>query len=299
MCATRTCNRRCVARQPVEQVGSPSAELIKLDSSTCVTHRRFCPRFSTNHGVQSENVRECKAGFHLFKGKCLSNCPDGTAPHLTDCIEGCEAGQWSEWTVCTNNGNLCGHRWGTQSRSKEIVRKETEEAASCPALSETKRCRMKKRCPGAPVRWSVCGCDLPLFSLSLHLCLCLVPALDGHNWAGCPYNQAQEEVPCSPRASGATPLPPAPPPSPPSQEIWDWLMHPEADLVHDLPIVINTLWRRDGERPGLTSEKVEQDGCKAGCVKPGLKSQLRGLENVNITQTSMWKRHPKYPAPHG
>ncbi|MBN3279628.1 IRPL1 protein, partial [Polyodon spathula] len=71
---------------------------------------------------------------------------------------------------------------------------------------------------------------------------------DGHNWAGCPYNQAQEEVPCSPRASGATPLPPAPPPSPPSQEIWDWLMHPEADLVHDLPIVINTLWRRDGER---------------------------------------------------
>ncbi|MBN3276001.1 CNG3 protein, partial [Polyodon spathula] len=70
---------------------------------------------------------------------------------------------------------------------------------------------------------------------------------DGHNWAGCPYNQAQEEVPCSPRASGATPLPPAPPPSPPSQEIWDWLMHPEADLVHDLPIVINTLWRRDGE----------------------------------------------------
>ncbi|MGH0137653.1 UNVERIFIED_CONTAM: hypothetical protein FKN15_063749 [Acipenser sinensis] len=69
---------------------------------------------------------------------------------------------------------------------------------------------------------------------------------DGHNWAGCPYNQAQEEVQFSPRASGATPLPQVPPPSPPSQEIWDWLMHPEADLFHDLPIAINTLWRRDG-----------------------------------------------------
>ncbi|MGH0117217.1 UNVERIFIED_CONTAM: hypothetical protein FKN15_046138 [Acipenser sinensis] len=71
---------------------------------------------------------------------------------------------------------------------------------------------------------------------------------DGHNWAGCPYNQAQEAVQFSPRASGATPLPPVPPPSPPSQEIWDWLMHPEADLFHDLPIAINTLWRRDGGR---------------------------------------------------
>ncbi|MGH0116885.1 UNVERIFIED_CONTAM: hypothetical protein FKN15_040874 [Acipenser sinensis] len=71
---------------------------------------------------------------------------------------------------------------------------------------------------------------------------------DGHNWAGCPYNQAQEEVQFSPRASGATPLPPVPPPSPPSQETWDWLMHPEADLFHDLPIAINTLWRRDGRR---------------------------------------------------
>ncbi|KAK6471640.1 R-spondin-2 [Huso huso] len=90
----------------------------------------------------------CKAGFHLFKGKCLSSCPDGTSPHLTDCIEGCEAGQWSEWTACTNNGHLCGYRWGTQSRSKETIRKEVEETASCPALSETKRCRMKKRCAG-------------------------------------------------------------------------------------------------------------------------------------------------------
>ncbi|XP_058846631.1 R-spondin-2-like [Acipenser ruthenus] len=90
----------------------------------------------------------CKAGFHLFKGKCLSSCPDGTSPHLTDCIEGCEAGQWSEWTACTNNGHLCGYRWGTQSRSKETIRKEAEETASCPALSETKRCRMKKRCAG-------------------------------------------------------------------------------------------------------------------------------------------------------
>ncbi|MGH0118355.1 UNVERIFIED_CONTAM: hypothetical protein FKN15_047760 [Acipenser sinensis] len=49
-------------------------------------------------------------------------------------------------------------------------------------------------------------------------------------------------------SSAATPPLPTSPPSPPSQEIWDWLMHPEADLFHDLPIAINTLWCRDGGR---------------------------------------------------
>ncbi|MBN3273820.1 RN207 protein, partial [Polyodon spathula] len=115
---------------------------------------------------------------------------------------------------------------------------------------------------------------------------------DGHNWAGCPYNQAQEEVPCSPRASGATPLPPAPPPSPPSQEIWDWLMHPEADLVHDLPIVINTLWRRDGERaqssirntPRENEEPEMARGCAllTDCV--GMAQQSTGNKSIPIVQ---------------
>ncbi|MGH0180870.1 UNVERIFIED_CONTAM: hypothetical protein FKN15_004992 [Acipenser sinensis] len=86
-------------------------------------------------------------------GSCVQSCPPGhygvRGQHINRCTKGCEAGQWSEWTACTNNGHLCGYRWGTQSRSKETIRKEAEETASCPALSETKRCRMKKRCAGA------------------------------------------------------------------------------------------------------------------------------------------------------
>ncbi|MGH0126999.1 UNVERIFIED_CONTAM: hypothetical protein FKN15_071422 [Acipenser sinensis] len=70
--------------------------------------------------------------------------------------------------------------------------------------------------------------------------------VDGHSWAGCPHNPDQEQLQTP--SSAATPPLPKSPPSPPSQEIWDWLMHPEADLFHDLPIAINTLWRRDGGR---------------------------------------------------
>ncbi|MGH0144234.1 UNVERIFIED_CONTAM: hypothetical protein FKN15_048689 [Acipenser sinensis] len=46
-------------------------------------------------------------------------------------------------------------------------------------------------------------------------------------------------------SSAATP---PTPPSPPSREIWEWLVHPEADLFHDLPTALSTLWHRDGER---------------------------------------------------
>ncbi|MGH0118574.1 UNVERIFIED_CONTAM: hypothetical protein FKN15_050083 [Acipenser sinensis] len=70
--------------------------------------------------------------------------------------------------------------------------------------------------------------------------------VDGHSWAGCPHKPDQEQLQTPP--SAATPPLPKSPPSPPSQEIWDWLMHPEADLFHDLPIAINMLWRRDGGR---------------------------------------------------
>ncbi|MGH0135755.1 UNVERIFIED_CONTAM: hypothetical protein FKN15_037537 [Acipenser sinensis] len=78
---------------------------------------------------------------------------------------------------------------------------------------------------------------------------------DGHSWAGCPHNLGKEQL--QTLSSGATPVPPVPPPSPPSQEIWDWLMHPEADLFHDLTIAINTLWRQDGGDMGEAPVKVE------------------------------------------
>nr|XP_006639812.2 PREDICTED: R-spondin-4 isoform X2 [Lepisosteus oculatus] len=91
---------------------------------------------------------KCKVGFLLFKGKCLSDCPEGTVPHLTDCVEGCELGFWGEWSPCSHNERSCGQRWGSQSRDRELSRRGPDEATACPPQSETRRCRLKKRCPG-------------------------------------------------------------------------------------------------------------------------------------------------------
>ncbi|MBN3298163.1 RSPO2 protein, partial [Amia calva] len=91
---------------------------------------------------------KCKEGFQLFKGKCLTSCPEGTIPHLMDCIEGCVLSEWSEWSSCSHNGLSCGHRWGVQTRSRELSRTGPEEPSVCPALSETQNCRLRKRCPG-------------------------------------------------------------------------------------------------------------------------------------------------------
>ncbi|MGH0132378.1 UNVERIFIED_CONTAM: hypothetical protein FKN15_048271 [Acipenser sinensis] len=63
-----------------------------------------------------------------------------------------------------------------------------------------------------------------------------------HNRAGCSYVQAQEEEQLSTQVPVSTPLPPLPPCSPSSQEIWDWLVHPEGDLFNDLSLAINALW---------------------------------------------------------
>ncbi|MGH0136499.1 UNVERIFIED_CONTAM: hypothetical protein FKN15_007901 [Acipenser sinensis] len=70
----------------------------------------------------------------------------------------------------------------------------------------------------------------------------------GHSWEECFYAQAQEEEQLPPQVPVSPPLPTLPPGSPPSQEIWDWLVHPEADLFNDLPLAINALWCRDGGR---------------------------------------------------
>uniref|UniRef100_A0A8C4SBD4 R-spondin 4 n=1 Tax=Erpetoichthys calabaricus TaxID=27687 RepID=A0A8C4SBD4_ERPCA len=91
---------------------------------------------------------KCKGGFHLFKGKCLVMCPEGTSPHLSECVEGCQAGKWSDWGICTKNGQTCGFRWGMQERTKGPQEGLGEESPKCTHVSESRRCRMKKRCPG-------------------------------------------------------------------------------------------------------------------------------------------------------
>ncbi|XP_072539334.1 R-spondin-4 [Salminus brasiliensis] len=94
---------------------------------------------------------KCKGGFLLFKGKCLRSCPEGTFPHSTDCIEDCEyssVGYWAEWSPCLHNGLSCGVRWGQQNRTRVLSWRMSEELSElCPPQSETRKCRLKKRCP--------------------------------------------------------------------------------------------------------------------------------------------------------
>ncbi|XP_028854981.1 R-spondin-4 [Denticeps clupeoides] len=86
---------------------------------------------------------KCKRGLLLFKGRCFSSCPEGTVPHLTDCIEG----NWSQWSPCQRNGLSCGVKWGWQIRTRLLPWKVSEESALLhPPQSERKRCRINKRC---------------------------------------------------------------------------------------------------------------------------------------------------------
>uniref|UniRef100_A0A8C1EPZ9 R-spondin 4 n=1 Tax=Cyprinus carpio carpio TaxID=630221 RepID=A0A8C1EPZ9_CYPCA len=94
---------------------------------------------------------KCKGGYLLFKGKCFKNCPEGTFPQSTDCVEGCVLsifGFWGEWSPCQHNGLSCGVRWGQQNRTRELSRNTPEETeAVCSPKTESRKCRTKKKCP--------------------------------------------------------------------------------------------------------------------------------------------------------
>lgn len=62
--------------------------------------------------------------------------------------ETCEPGPWSEWSACTHESRTCGCKWGVETRVREVPEAAREEGTACPALLETRRCRMKKHCPG-------------------------------------------------------------------------------------------------------------------------------------------------------
>ncbi|KAM3877682.1 R-spondin-4 [Diretmus argenteus] len=113
-----------------------------------------CRSSDCDHCFSRDFCTKCKLGFLLYKGKCLSHCPEGTFSHQTDCLEDCllaPVGEWSDWSTCLRNGITCGFRWGKQTRTRGggLSRRTTEEkeASLCPSHSETQRCRMKKRCP--------------------------------------------------------------------------------------------------------------------------------------------------------
>uniref|UniRef100_A0A3B4YRY2 R-spondin 4 n=1 Tax=Seriola lalandi dorsalis TaxID=1841481 RepID=A0A3B4YRY2_SERLL len=101
-----------------------------------------CRSVDCEHCFSRDFCTKCKPGFHLYKGKCLTSCPEGTLPHNTDCLE------WSEWSSCLRDGVTCGFRWGKQTRTRGGSRTPEEKAASlCPSHSETQRCRLRKKCP--------------------------------------------------------------------------------------------------------------------------------------------------------
>uniref|UniRef100_A0A8C3IZ03 R-spondin-2 n=1 Tax=Chrysemys picta bellii TaxID=8478 RepID=A0A8C3IZ03_CHRPI len=106
---------------------------------------------------------KCKEKFYLHKGKCFSACPPNTTaqPSTRECqgkSRMCEMGPWSEWSPCSNEGRTCGCKWGSKTRTREVVRSTKEEVLTCPALLESRKCRMRKHCPGGE-EWGVEGDD--------------------------------------------------------------------------------------------------------------------------------------------
>ncbi|KAM4650323.1 R-spondin-4 [Amazona ochrocephala] len=93
---------------------------------------------------------KCKDKFYLHKGQCFRQCPPSTAaqPGTRECQETCEPGPWSEWSPCTHESRTCGCKWGVETRVREVAGAAREEGAACPALLETRKCRMRKHCPG-------------------------------------------------------------------------------------------------------------------------------------------------------
>ncbi|XP_004547410.2 R-spondin-4 [Maylandia zebra] len=135
-----TCLHACPAGH-YGQRGKDVNRCMKCRSSDCEQcfSRDFCTK--------------CKPGFQLYKGKCLTHCPEGTRAHQTDCLENCvlaPVGEWSEWSVCLRDGVTCGFRWGKQTRTwvgGQTGKTPDDKAAPiCPPHSETQRCRMKKKC---------------------------------------------------------------------------------------------------------------------------------------------------------
>nr|XP_020474711.1 R-spondin-2-like isoform X1 [Monopterus albus] len=120
------------------------------DISRCMK----CRSVECEHCFSRDFCTKCKPGFQLYKGKCLTSCPEGTFAHQTDCLEDCDQAplrEWSEWSTCLRNNVTCGFRWGKQTRTRGAVQpgRRAEEKATllCPSHAETQRCRMKKKCP--------------------------------------------------------------------------------------------------------------------------------------------------------
>ncbi|XP_061730411.1 R-spondin-4 isoform X2 [Nerophis ophidion] len=104
---------------------------------------------------------KCKPGFQLCKGRCLNRFPEVTSAQHNHCLgeehpaesepwaknEDCNLdplAEWSRWSICLRDGAPCGFRSGQQMRIRGSAR---PGPSPCPSQSQTRKCRMKKRCP--------------------------------------------------------------------------------------------------------------------------------------------------------
>ncbi|XP_072799675.1 R-spondin-4 isoform X2 [Vicugna pacos] len=85
-------------------------------------------------------------------GKCVHDCPPGyygvRGQEVNRCKKECELGPWGSWSPCTHNGKTCGSAWGLETRVREAGRAGQEEAATCQVLSESRKCPIRRPCPG-------------------------------------------------------------------------------------------------------------------------------------------------------
>ncbi|XP_078092211.1 R-spondin-4 [Mustelus asterias] len=94
---------------------------------------------------------KCKSERYLLKGKCYNRCPKGSAPHarLMECVDGCEVSPWGEWGPCLKKQQMCGFKWGFETRTRHILTPSPKDSEPCVALSMSRRCRLKdRRCSG-------------------------------------------------------------------------------------------------------------------------------------------------------
>ena len=64
---------------------------------------------------------------------------------LVDCV----VGEWSEWSECTHDEQICGFKYGLQSRTREHLQSPSPVGLACPSLRVHRKCRMKHRfCSG-------------------------------------------------------------------------------------------------------------------------------------------------------
>ncbi|XP_077434576.1 R-spondin-4 [Vanacampus margaritifer] len=118
-----------------------------------------CRSANCEHCFGRDFCTQCERDFRLHDGRCLSVCPEGTFARKRRCEDECvpapwsEWSEWSEWSACLRDGAPCGFSWGRQSRTRGSERTPSPDRTTCPPRSETRKCRIKTRCPAGVRSW--------------------------------------------------------------------------------------------------------------------------------------------------